>query len=113
MALAELSIDTAGVATVTINRPEVLNAIDVPTARAIHDVVMPLARRDDVRCIVLAGAGRAFVAGGDLSRFAEDFDRAAGVVDELLDALHPVIELLAIFPLRYWPACMARWRGPG
>ncbi|MCK9285787.1 MAG: enoyl-CoA hydratase-related protein [Rhodocyclaceae bacterium] len=96
MALAELSIDAEqGVATVTINRPDVLNAIDVPTARAIHDAVMPLAQRDDVRCIVLTGAGRAFVAGGDLSRFAEDFEQAAGVVDELLDALHPVIELLA------------------
>ena len=95
MALAELSIDVVtGIARVTINRPEVLNAIDVPTARAIHDAVVPLAKRDDVRCVVLSGAGRAFVAGGDLARFAEDFDAAAGVVGQLLDALDPVVETL-------------------
>ena len=42
MALAELQIDTAtGVATIRVNRPEVLNAIDVPTAQAIRDAVLP------------------------------------------------------------------------
>lgn len=95
MALADLSIDAAtGIARVRIQRPEVLNAIDVPTARAIHDAVTPLKTRDDVRCVVLDGAGRAFVAGGDIARFAKDFDAAAEVVDALLDALDPVVETL-------------------
>ena len=49
MALAELQHDS-GVATITVNRPEVLNAIDVPTALAIRDAVLPL--RDEP-----AGAG--------------------------------------------------------
>ena len=47
-----------------------------------------------MRCVVIRGAGRAFVAGGDLAAFAEDFDRAADVADDLLDALHPVAETL-------------------
>ena len=95
MSLAELRLDPErGIATVTVNRPQVLNAIDVPTARAIHEAVRPLQDDPSVRCIVLRGSGRAFIAGGDLARFAEDFDRAAGVVDELLDALHPVIGIL-------------------
>lgn len=97
MALAELQHDS-GVATITVNRPEVLNAIDVPTALAIRDAVLPLSDDADVRCIVLRGAGRAFIAGGDLARFAEDFGRAGDVVDELLDALHPAIEVLASHP---------------
>jgi 2-(1,2-epoxy-1,2-dihydrophenyl)acetyl-CoA isomerase len=96
MALVELDVDAAhGIATVTLNRPEVLNAIDVPLAQALHDAVLPLAGREDIRCIVLAGAGRAFVAGGDVARFADDFDTAAQVIDQLLDALNPVIEILA------------------
>ena len=96
MALAELQIDTAtGVATIRVNRPEVLNAIDVPTAQAIRDAVLPLDGDARVRCIVLCGAGRAFIAGGDLARFADDFDRAPEVLDGLLDALH-----LAILTLR-------------
>lgn len=95
MALAELDRDLAtGVVTLTVNRPEVLNAIDVPTAQAISAAVLTLQGDTTVRCIVLRGAGRAFVAGGDLARFAEDFEQAGTVVNELLDALHPAIEIL-------------------
>ena len=95
MSLCQLSVDAdSGIARITVNRPDVLNAIDVPTARAIRDAVLPLAGDARVRCVVLSGAGRAFVAGGDLARFAEDFTQAAGVVDELLDALHPAIKTL-------------------
>jgi 2-(1,2-epoxy-1,2-dihydrophenyl)acetyl-CoA isomerase len=83
-----------GVATLTINRPEVLNALDVATARAMAAAAASLDGDASVRCIVLRGAGRAFVAGGDLGGFAQDFDAAASVTDELLDALHRVIETL-------------------
>ena len=96
MALVDLTLDTSlGIATLTFNRPAVLNAIDVATAQAFRDAVLTLGARDDVRCIVLTGAGKAFVAGGDVARFADDFDNAAAVVDQLLDALHPAIETLA------------------
>lgn len=96
MSLAELNLDAAtGIATITINRPEVLNAIDVPLAQALRDVVVPLAGDARVRCVVLRGRGRAFVAGGDLARFADDFDTAHVVIDALLDALHPVVETLS------------------
>ncbi|WP_428313328.1 enoyl-CoA hydratase/isomerase family protein [Hydrocarboniphaga sp.] len=95
MSLAELQRDAStGIATITVNRPQVLNAIDVPTAKAIRAAVEPLQGDSSVRCIVLRGAGRAFVAGGDLGKFAEDFRRAADVVDDLLDALHPAIRIL-------------------
>ena len=90
MALVQLTRED-GIAYLTVNRPEVLNAIDVSTAWAISESVQALNGDVTVRCIVLRGAGRAFIAGGDLARFAEDFDKAAEVVDELLDALHPAI----------------------
>lgn len=90
LALRSFDADT-GVATITVNRPDVLNALDVPTASAICEAVLPLREMPELRCVVLRGAGRAFVAGGDLSRFADDFDQAATVVHELLDALHPAI----------------------
>lgn len=95
MSLVESSLDEAsGIVTLTMNRPEVLNAIDLPTAQAMNRAVVALRGDARVRCVVLRGAGRAFVAGGDLARFAEDFDKAADVADELLDALHPVAETL-------------------
>lgn len=95
MSLVESKLDeSTGVVTLTINRPQVLNALDVPLARALNGAVQPLEHDARVRCVVIRGAGRAFMAGGDLARFAEDFDRAAAVADELLDALNPVAEIL-------------------
>jgi enoyl-CoA hydratase len=56
------------VALLTINRPEVLNALDVPTLLALEAAVERLGADDDVRVIVFTGAGeRAFVAGGDIA----------------------------------------------
>lgn len=88
-----LDIDsTSGIARLRFQRPEVLNAIDVATARALRDQVQMLASDTRVRCVLLSGEGRAFVAGGDLAPFAQDFDRAPAIIDDLLDALHPAID---------------------
>ncbi len=84
-----------GIGRLTFNRPDVLNAIDVPTAMALHDGVRSLVAESRLRCIVLAGAGRAFVAGGDIASFAAE---PARTVNELLDALHPAILALRATP---------------
>ena len=55
-----------GVATVTLNRPEVLNAFSTPMQRELAAVILRLADDDAVRAVVLTGAGRAFCAGGDI-----------------------------------------------
>jgi 2-(1,2-epoxy-1,2-dihydrophenyl)acetyl-CoA isomerase len=61
-----------GVATITINRPDAANALDVPTLEEL----LPIAVRcdeDDVRAVILTGAGdRFFSAGGDLKSFSAD-----------------------------------------
>lgn len=56
-----------GIATITINRPEVLNAVDVPTMRAMHAVLDKVETDPEVRVLVFTGAGRAFIAGGDIA----------------------------------------------
>lgn len=92
MALVETAFAAdSGIATVSFNRPDVLNALDVPTAQALRQAVEPLAQRGGLRCVVLRGNGRAFMAGGDVARFAEAPEAAAGVLDQLLDAMHPVV----------------------
>lgn len=55
-----------GVATIAFNRPDVLNAIDEPTGRALIAALRRAARDGAARCVVLTGAGRAFCAGQDL-----------------------------------------------
>ena len=92
MSLAELSFDRdRGIATITFRRPQFMNALDVPMTRAINEAVLPLANMEGVRCVVLRGEGRAFIAGGDLAAFAADFEQAGAVVGQLLDNLDPVI----------------------
>ncbi|RZL89524.1 MAG: crotonase [Variovorax sp.] len=55
------------VATVTIDRPDVLNAVDLPTEAELVRIWDDIERRDDVRVVVLTGAGeRSFCAGADL-----------------------------------------------
>ena len=58
---------SGGVATLTVNRPEVRNALGKETVEEIHAALRELAARDDVRVLILTGAGdKAFVSGADI-----------------------------------------------
>lgn len=61
------SVDEDGVAVLTLDRPEALNAFDLTMARELEQVFLTDARDDAVRAIVVTGGGRAFCAGMDLS----------------------------------------------
>ena len=68
----------APVAVVTINRPDKLNALNVEVLDELERCHSDLAQRDDVRVIVLTGAGeKAFVAGADISQFSRLSSRDA------------------------------------
>lgn len=72
MSVVITTTDT-GVRWIELHRPEARNAIDRALQSAIGDALVTAATDADVRAIVLTGAGAAFSAGGDLSRF-EDTD---------------------------------------
>src|SRR2546421_7510194 len=57
------------VITRTMNRPDMLNAINTLMLEELTEAVEAAAHNDAVRCVVLAGAGRAFGAGQDLTEF--------------------------------------------
>jgi len=60
------------IATITINRPQAMNALSPDTIRELGAVIKLLQERDDVHVVLITGAGeKAFVAGGDISTFAE------------------------------------------
>ncbi|MEW6251479.1 MAG: enoyl-CoA hydratase-related protein [Planctomycetota bacterium] len=72
MAFATIQYEAVGgVATVTLNRPTVLNALNADMSVELA-AALRLAQRDEgVRCVVLTGAGRAFCAGQDLNEIRE------------------------------------------
>src|SRR5205823_1586662 len=57
---------TGGIGTVTLNRPDKLNALDRPLCDDLREALALLTQSDVVRVIVITGAGRAFCAGADL-----------------------------------------------
>ena len=73
-------IDSDGICTLTLSRPESLNAFNLTMAGELADFWNGPATSDDVRAVVLTGAGRAFCAGMDLTREGNAFG-----LDESLD----------------------------
>ncbi len=68
----DLTVDH-GVATVTLDGPEHLNAFSSSTAQELSDAYRECDRNDEIRVVVVTGAGRAFCAGADLSEEARAF----------------------------------------
>jgi len=76
------------VARITLNRPEIGNAIDIPMARALLDAAIAVDEDDGVRCVVLTGAGKLFCAGGDVGAFAGAGDKLPAFLKEITAYLH-------------------------
>jgi 2-(1,2-epoxy-1,2-dihydrophenyl)acetyl-CoA isomerase len=81
-----------GVAWITINRPEVLNACDIDTLKKLQAALKDAERDSSVRCLVLTGAGRAFCAGADLQSLNK---RGVGVeislMEDLKEGFNPIV----------------------
>jgi Enoyl-CoA hydratase/carnithine racemase len=66
-----LNSDVDGVRTLTLNRPEKLNALDTELTTALRDAFLEADRDPEIRALVITGAGRGFCAGADLGEFAD------------------------------------------
>ena len=77
MAYQEILYDVSSrIATVTLNRPDKLNAWTAVMEREVRAVMLEAERDPEVRVIVLTGAGRGFCAGADMSRPARSSTRS-------------------------------------
>ncbi|HMB75552.1 MAG TPA: enoyl-CoA hydratase-related protein [Kiloniellaceae bacterium] len=102
----EILMTRAGdVATVTLNRPQKLNALTKPMWGRLGELMETLSADDELRCIVLRGAGgKAFSPGNDISEFASDRANPAqakaygrfmhGTLKALADCRHPMVALI-------------------
>ena len=92
MAYQRLTLErAANVATLTLNRPEAYNALDMAMGRELFQASLELDEDPDVRCVVITGAGRAFCAGGDVKAFVDNLGRIGQHIKELTTYLHGAI----------------------
>jgi 2-(1,2-epoxy-1,2-dihydrophenyl)acetyl-CoA isomerase len=96
-------LERAGaVATLTLNRPDALNTLDFTMMDALVAHTATLAADDALRVVVIRGAGRHFMAGGDLHAFAQRLGEAPDArraeFQRLLERLHASIEHLHRMP---------------
>jgi len=82
------------VATITLNRPEKLNAFTDDMLMALVAALDDCERREDVRVVILTGAGRAFCAGGDVTAMGADADNRPGTTKR------HIVDTIQAFPRR-------------
>jgi len=88
---------TDGVAVITVNRPKALNALNSEVIDALADCVATCEADEDLRCLVITGAGgRAFVAGADISQMADLTPARAGL---FASQGHRVLERISALPV--------------
>ena len=77
----------AGVATLTLNRPEQLNAISLPMIDSWKEALNDIGKDDDIKAVIITGAGRAFCAGLDISAFSKVSKMSQENLAELMGAI--------------------------
>ena len=94
---------TDGVATLTLNRPQALNALSIPMMPDLAAAARELAARKDYGVVVVQGAGDHFMAGGDLKDFAGQLHlsreaRLAEFKALIVQHINPTVEILQSLP---------------
>lgn len=94
--MSELLSETKdGVMTLTLNRPDVLNALTMGMLKGLMDQLKKAEKDKTTRCVVLSAAGRAFCAGADLGDLRRrQAEKAFSLGDELRDHFNPLIAQL-------------------
>lgn len=95
-AFQTLFLETDGaIATVTLNRPDALNAIDVAMAQDLQCAAQWLEARDDIRAVLLRATGKTFCAGGDISMFTGEPALVRATLPDLFTPLNDFIARIA------------------
>lgn len=90
---------TDGVATITLNRPDAMNSLDVATKEALRDTVLAVAADEAVRVVVLTGTGRAFCVGQDLKEHIGLLEHGSDALFRTVDEhYNPIVTALVTMP---------------
>jgi len=96
MSYSTIAVEVAdGVARVTLNRPASFNAMNLEMCRELAALALDCQERDDIRVVLVTGAGKAFCAGGDLAAFRAQGDGLTRHVKEMATVLHVALSRFA------------------
>jgi enoyl-CoA hydratase len=84
-----------GVATLTLNRPQALNALSRELRDRLRAAFVDLPRADDVDVLILAGAGRAFCAGLDLKELGAESSRQGEIASAIGGGEEGLLDVIA------------------
>lgn len=90
--------ERGAVAFLMLNRPAVLNALDDAMVAQLLAAARRLAADERIRCVVLSGAGRGFMAGGDVLSFHRAGPDAPAVIAGLIEPFHDAVAILTAMP---------------
>lgn len=79
------------VATITMNRPESANALNLTMAKELAELAIRCDEDPQIRCVILTGAGRFFSAGGDMAGFSDAGDKAGALIKEMTMHFHAAV----------------------
>jgi len=90
-----------GISTITMNRPKQLNALNGEMLGRLHQAVNNICKhKEQVRCVVIQGEGRHFMAGGDIAYFQTLMGQSQEeLFHELISSLHRLVMRLAELPV--------------
>ena len=98
---------TAAIATITMNRPEKLNAVTDEMVAELTEAFRQAGRDAAVRAVILTGAGRAFAAGADMQELAANHT-AEGITELIIERYKPLFLAITQMP----KPVIAAIRGP-
>lgn len=86
------------IATITLNRPEHLNALNLDLSKELLEAVLNCGENKNIRVVIITGAGKAFSAGGDVKAFKENLPNIAVYLKHQTTYLHKAISNIARMP---------------
>lgn len=97
--MTSLTLDIQnGIATITLNRPDVYNAFNDPLSYELQDALKKVEKETAVRAVVLTGAGKAFSSGQDLKAAMDESGAPRNLGDSLHKRYNPIIRAIRNMP---------------
>ncbi|AIO34600.1 enoyl-CoA hydratase/isomerase family protein [Burkholderia cenocepacia] len=102
-----------GVARIRFNRPHSLNAISPELAQCFLQCCREIQTYAECRAVLVSGEGRSFMAGGDLSRFYQDFGNSAETARSMIEPMNEALSILVSSPIPVVASVQGQVAGAG